>query len=323
MEREPDMYRASRDARDDARDDARRTPDETPRVAALGDLGDFRIAEGYPDPRGWDVMGASGEKVGTVHDLIVDTGEMRTRYLDVKLDADAVGSGDDRDVLIPIGAAQLDYRADRVVLDSMTNAQLAALPDFSHADITRDYENSVLGTMPRRAEGTAAASLGTAAAGADYYASHHFDDGRFFSARRPADAGGDEQRLTRSEEELAVGTRTVQAGEVGIHKHVETEHVRQPVTVRREEVTIERRPVRADQAGAASIDDGTEIRVPITEEEVVVGNRAVVKEELVVKKHTVTDDQSVEADLRKERIDVDDSRARGAASERDDGVERI
>lgn len=302
-------------------DNDRDMPDNTPRVAALGDLGDFQVADGYPDPRGWDVMDASGQKVGKVHDLIVDTGQMRTRYLDIKLDKDAIGAHDDHDVLIPVGAAQLDDNDDNVMLASMTEAQLAALPRFEHGEITRSYEDSVLSHMPGHGE-TAAAATGAAGAGmgADYYATHHFDDNRFFGSRGQRDRtdlknenNANEARLTRSEEELEVGKRQVQGGEVDVHKRVETKHVTEPVRLMREEVTIERRPVRADQAGdsSAAIGRDDEIRIPITEEEAVVQKRAVVKEELVIKKHAVSEDKTVEADLRKEKIDVDRSNERG------------
>jgi len=99
----------------------------------------------------------------------------------------------------------------------------------------------------------------------------------------------------------------VEAGEAVVRKTVETEHVRQPVTRRREEVEIERRPVeRGMAAGASDIAEG-EIRVPIMEEEVVVEKRPVVKEEIVVKKRAIEETQNVEAELRKERIDVDES----------------
>ncbi len=47
-----------------------------------------------------------------------------------------------------------------------------------------------------------------------------------------------------------------------------------------------------------------EIRIPLTEEEVVADKRTVAKEELVVKKHQVEDHKTVEADLRKERAEV-------------------
>ena len=125
----------------------------------------------------------------------------------------------------------------------------------------------------------------------------------------------DERIITRSEEELAVGKRQVEAGEVQLRKTVETEHRTERVPVTREEVTVERRPVDRELA-AGDIEIGEEsIRVPVTEEELIVDKRPVVKEEIVVKKHAVEDTETVEADIRKERVDVNDrqkkSRTRG------------
>jgi len=116
---------------------------------------------------------------------------------------------------------------------------------------------------------------------------------------------GDEARITRSEEELAIGKRQVQAGEVAVRKTVDTEHVTERVPVRREEVTIERRPIIAADTRSAEIAEDR-IVVPVTEEEVVVEKRPVVKEEVVLRTRTVEDTEEVEADLRRERIDVDE-----------------
>lgn len=130
----------------------------------------------------------------------------------------------------------------------------------------------------------------------------------------PAAAAGErhtapdrEKRLTRSEEEVHVGTRPVDAGEVVVGKHVETEHQQVPVTLEREEIVIERRPVNRETRGE-ELGSG-EIRVPLHEEEAVVDKRPVVKEEVVIGKRTVTDEKTVEADVRREEIDVDDPRA--------------
>lgn len=303
-----------------ARTGERDMPDDVPRVAALSDLDDFQVAEGFPDPRGWDVLGSDGMKVGKVHDLIVDTGAMRTRYLDIELDKDALGVRDDRNVLIPVGVARLDDTDDNVVLGSVSNAQLVALPPYEHGKITRSYEDFILGGLTTDA--AAARTAARADATSDYYATRHFDDRQFFGNRRkPVDSnlrGANEARVTRSEEELEVGKRQAKAGEVSVNKRVETEHVTQPVTTRREEVTIERRPVRADETSSTTqIGDDTEIRIPITEEQLDVGKRAVVKEEIVVKKHMVSEDKNVEADLRKERIDIDRSGERNRPPDRD------
>jgi uncharacterized protein (TIGR02271 family) len=123
----------------------------------------------------------------------------------------------------------------------------------------------------------------------------------------------DQIKLTRSAEELRVGKRQVEAGEVEVKKRVETEHVKQPVTLRHEEVEIERRPVTGSAPSRDVQISAQEIRVPVTEEEAVVEKRPVVKEEVVISKHPVEERETVEADVRKERIDIErhgDVRAR-------------
>ena len=315
-------YETNRDLENrDRSNDDRYRPDETPRVAALSDLDDFEVADGYPDPRGWRVLTADGTEVGKVHDLIVDTGTMRTRYLDVKLDHDKLATAgtrrdDDWDALIPVGSAQLAENDDEVMLPSLSTTQLAALPVFEHGEITRDYENSVLAGVGGAAAGAAATT------DRDYYDRQHFDDRRFFGRQAAADVNADARntvnrdvenrdtdstrRIPLAEEELDISKRKVQAGEATVHKTVETEHVTRPVTLTREEVTIERRPVSGREASDASIGkDDSEIRIPLMSEEAVVNKRPVVKEEIVISKHAVTENKNVEADLRKEQVDID------------------
>lgn len=119
---------------------------------------------------------------------------------------------------------------------------------------------------------------------------------------------GNDLRVTRSEEELVVGKRQVQAGEVGLKKTVETEHVSESVPLMHEEITVERHAINADDANTGDVELGDQtIRIPLSAEEAVVGKRVVAKEEVVVKKHAVDETKTVEADLRKERIDIDKS----------------
>lgn len=119
----------------------------------LDDLDDFKIAEGEPDVRGWDVKDDAGRKLGEVAGLMVDTGAMKVRYLEVKLDEDvateaakATGELDPRSeatrhVLVPVGAANLDKAKDEV-------------------------------------------RLGSRASNLDSYSRDQFDDARFFGERR-------------------------------------------------------------------------------------------------------------------------------------------
>ncbi|HKI06399.1 MAG TPA: PRC-barrel domain-containing protein [Thermoanaerobaculia bacterium] len=63
--------------------------DRATHLTPLRSLHNHRVAEGDPDVRGWDVFGADGKKIGQIDDLLVDTQELRVRYLNVTLDLEA------------------------------------------------------------------------------------------------------------------------------------------------------------------------------------------------------------------------------------------
>ena len=114
--------------------------------------------------------------------------------------------------------------------------------------------------------------------------------------------------MTRSEEELHVGTAAGPVGTARLRKHVVTEHVQTTVPVQREEVRLEREPITDANAGAAM--DGPAIseeehEVVLHEEEVVVEKRAVPKERVRMAKQLVTDEQTVTDEIRKEQIEVE------------------
>lgn len=152
----------------------REDPKQTGHIAPLSTLGKYEVKGNFRDPRGWDVVLADGTKVGKVVDLIVDTGELRTRYLEVKLDRKAIDFHSDRMVLIPIGAARLDEHKDDVVLDSMELRQLTALPPYDRQTLTREYEQAVLagfGSTDNTTEFNPKKDM--------FYQNRSFDDSRF------------------------------------------------------------------------------------------------------------------------------------------------
>jgi len=245
--------------------------------ARISELGDYRVSDEDPDPRGWSVVGRDGTDIGRVEDLIVDTAAMKVRYLDITVEH-AAASGGSR-ARIPASRVDLDPEQRTVVTD-LSQAELSAFIGTERTTAETSYEQTA-----------ASSSMGAAA-------------GQAFSA---SDAGmrtdvSDVERITRAEEELRVGTRQVQAGEVVVGKHVETERVTTPVQRRVEHVRIERRPVN-DATGTAELRDG-EIRVPVMEEEVIVEKRPVVKEEIVLTREVATETEQVEADVRRERVDI-------------------
>ncbi len=142
--------------------------------------------------------------------------------------------------------------------------------------------------------------------------------GRDQEGVRGRDSLGDEDeiRIQRSEEELWAGTREREVGAMKVRKRVRTDREQIRVPKRREEVSVERVPVNEPATGAEIGED--EIVVPVVEEEVVVDKRPVVKEEIRVRKDVVQDEEIVEADVRKEEVDIEDTTTRGT----DRGTER-
>jgi uncharacterized protein (TIGR02271 family) len=111
--------------------------------------------------------------------------------------------------------------------------------------------------------------------------------------------------MTRSEEELRVGTERTEAGRARLKKYVVTEDVQTTVPVQREEVRVEREPITDANVDAAT--SGPEIseaehEVVVTEERPVVEKRTVPKERVRLGKETVTDEQEVTERLRKEEV---------------------
>ena len=121
-------------------------------------------------------------------------------------------------------------------------------------------------------------------------------------------------RVQRSEEELRAGVREREAGQVNV-KSVRTEREVVRVPKRREEVVIERVPVvgEAREASTATVTDigEDEVVVQVFEEEIVVSKKIVLKEEIRIRKRVAWDEETVEVDLRKEEVEVDDQSARG------------
>jgi uncharacterized protein (TIGR02271 family) len=67
---------------------------------------------------------------------------------------------------------------------------------------------------------------------------------------------------------------------------------------------VERVPASGEATEAEIGED--EVVVPVSEEEVVVGKRPVVKEEVRVRKEAVEDTETVEEDVRREEVEIED-----------------
>lgn len=249
----------------------------TDRVVPLSSLSGYKVADGEPDIRGWDVVASDGNRLGRVDDLLVDTTANKVRYVDVEADAG-------RHVCVPIGYATLDRGGNRVTVDRLGADQFGTLPSHDRGTVSRDYEMQLGRAMDTDFETRVGG-------GRDLYEHDNFR--------------GNDVRLVLSEEELAVGTRQVAAGEVEVGKRVETQHVTENVQLRHDEVDIERRPITDGMVAAGQAQIGEQdIRIPLHSEEAVVEKRVVPKEEIVVRTREVVENETVEADLRTERAEI-------------------
>ena len=130
------------------------------------------------------------------------------------------------------------------------------------------------------------------------------------SGTKSRDISGPEtdDALTLSEERVAVGTQTREAGRARLRKYVVTENVTQTVPVQREEVRVVREPITDDNRAAA--ESGPEIseeehEVVLHEERPVVEKEAVPVERIRLDTETVSDDVTVTEAVRKEKVDTD------------------
>jgi len=175
------------------------------------------------------------------------------------------------------------------------------IADASHLDA--DEQQSLYGYYQRY--------LGTGAAGTSGYeqGTNGGDAGYQRGAGYDTSGPNTDQAMTRSEEHLRVGTEQVEAGRARLRKYVVTEQQSVQVPVSREEVRVEREPItdanRGDALSGGQITE-EEHEVVLHAERPVVETEAVPVERVRLGTETVTEQQTVTGDVRKEQIEVDD-----------------
>jgi uncharacterized protein (TIGR02271 family) len=137
-----------------------------------------------------------------------------------------------------------------------------------------------------------------------------YDDVQDRAVGRDTSGPTTDDAMTRSEEELRVGTQTRERGRARLRKHVVTETQQVTVPVQREEVRVEREPITDANLGAATSGPAIseeEHEVTLREEEVVVDKRAVPKERVRLDTETVTNERQVSEEVRKEQIQLQEA----------------
>ena len=143
------------------------------------------------------------------------------------------------------------------------------------------------------------------------YGEHSRADTDFETGWKDQELAGTDDAMTRSEEELRVGsagTQRTETGRVRLRKYVVTEQQQMTVPVTREEVRVEREPItdeNADQAFSGPEITESEYEVVTHEERPVISKETVPKERVRLETDRVTDEETVTGEVRKERVEVE------------------
>jgi uncharacterized protein (TIGR02271 family) len=114
-----------------------------------------------------------------------------------------------------------------------------------------------------------------------------------------------DQSLILHEEEATVAKRWEGVGTGRVGRKVETERVSRDFPRAHEQLEQERVPPGENDSGEIeTLPDGS-ISIPLYEEELVVTRRTVLRERVIIRKENVTEWLRIEADLRRERLDID------------------
>jgi len=223
---------------------------------------------------GADVRDSTGSKIGTIGQVWADTAGQPS-WVSVN-----TGRSDDTESLMPLLGASFAARALR------TPYAKALVLDAPHVDINSEQPLGSAGLQ-------------------DLYAHYAL------TLDESAAGGSADDAMTRSEERLTVRTQQQPTAKVRLRKHVVTEYVTTTVPVRREELRLEHVPI--DEAGTGQADaEAQDAEVGESEHEMILyAERPVVTTETVpvervrLGKRTVTEEQTVGGEVRKEQIELD------------------
>ncbi|MBE9043226.1 DUF2382 domain-containing protein [Pleurocapsales cyanobacterium LEGE 10410] len=267
-----------------------------------------KIADLYPnykedifggeDIKSFSVYDYTNDKIGSVHDIIVDDSG-RFRYLVIDTGFWIFG----KKVLLPVGRASIDYSQQRVYAKGLTKEQAESLPEYDD-DMTVDYDYEERVRTIYRGEDYEAATAGAGTVDRDTY---NYDRDASLYAHQEEDLDN-RQNLKLYEERLVANKDRFRAGTVSIGKRVETETASVAVPVEKERVVIERNAAVEGTVvapGEATFGEGEVARVEVYEETANVEKQAFVREEVNVRKEVEQETVQARETIRREELEVE------------------
>jgi uncharacterized protein (TIGR02271 family) len=257
--------------------------------------------------QGRAMVDRDGAKLGMIDAIYLDDDTGQPEWATV-----TTGLFGTRTTFVPLAQAQamgdsvqVPYQKDQVKDAPRMEAE-AQLSQDEEAELYRHYGLNY--TESRSDSGLPAGTTGQDIDPRDRDRDGVYDHVQDSAVGRDTSGPTTDQAMTRSEEELQVGTRAREAGRVRLRKYVVTEQVTRTVPVQREEVRLEREPITDANVDAAT--SGPDIseeehEVTLHEETPVVEKRVVPRERVRLDTDTVTDQRQVGEEVRKEQIEVD------------------
>jgi uncharacterized protein (TIGR02271 family) len=259
--------------------------------------------------RNGDVLSTDGEKIGSIGQVYADDANGQPTWVTVK-----TGLFGTSETFVPLDAARVEGN-DLVVPYTKDQVKDAPRIDtdghLEPSEEDRLYEHYQLGGNRTYTEATRGTDADLTTSGRDTY-----DTDARGTVGRDTSGPTTDDAMTRSEERVNIGTERQATGRVRLRKYVTTENVTKTVPVQREEVRLEREPITEANRGAAM--SGPDIseeehEVTLHEERPVVEKETVPVERVRLDKDTVTDQVTVDEEVRKEHIEtdgIDDTRRR-------------
>jgi uncharacterized protein (TIGR02271 family) len=261
--------------------------------------------------RGRTLVDRDGDKIGTIEDVYLDRNSGEPEWVAVKTGMfgsnvsfvpirDASAAGDD---------VRVSHEKD-LVKDAPNVEADGELSPEEERRLYQHYGRSDYDEWTDTSEDRTSGVLGRG--DSDRYGDGDRDFDREGDARgtvgRDTSGPTTDDAMTRSEEELNVGTQRRETGRARLRKYVVTENVERTMPVEREEVRVEREPITDANRDAAL--DGPEIseeehEVTLHTEEPVVEKRAVPKERVRLDKDVQTGEETISEEVRKERIEAE------------------
>jgi uncharacterized protein (TIGR02271 family) len=259
---------------------------------------------------GQDVYDESGEKIGSAAEVYLDDETGQPEWVTVR-----TGLFGTKESFVPIRNADLTNDGVRVPVSKTQVKDAPKIDADGHLSPEEEQELYRYYGM-----GTGTQTSGFETAGTEVRGTEMRDTETRGTVGRDTSGPTTDDAMTRSEERLNVGTRSEEVGRARLRKYVVTENVTESVPVTREEVRVEREPITDANVGKAmggpAISE-EEHEVTLHAERAVVEKEAVPVERVRLDKTTVTDEERVSEDLRKEEIEVDGDTTRDATLETD------